>query len=234
MIDNQTYNIRDAIEEGNLSWTFLSEHEYSILENEDIQLRVVVASLLDSGDELIFEALKSTPGAYVHEYPMSRMSFRPLGRPDTPDATFAAETLLELSNCNHSKIHGKSTFSRNYWYEDNVKFHLVDCILKRKANICLHPLYLSGVCLQSPVQILRVNTDVFHGLNFGRLLYDPWTSKSLKIVAVFRDPRGIWYQRKQNPRCNAGCQDPGKICSRLSATLRAAFQFQKFSPDHFM
>ena len=47
-------------------------------------------------------------------------------------------------------------------------------------------------------QILRVSGDIFHGLNFGRLLYDPWFSKNLKILFVLRDPRGKEFSKLEN------------------------------------
>ena len=40
--------------------------------------------------------------------------------------------------------------------------------------------------------------DIFHGLNFGRLLYDPWFSKNLKILFVLRDPRGKEFSKLEN------------------------------------
>ena len=43
-----------------------------------------------------------------------------------------------------------------------------------------------------------MSEDIFHGLNFGRLLYDPWFSKNLKILFVLRDPRGKEFSNLEN------------------------------------
>ena len=70
--------------------------------------------------------------------------------------------------------------------------------------------YLDTVCSYSPIQYLRVNSDIFHSLNFGRLIYDPWSSQSLKVIFVVRDPRGILYERSKNPKCTGNCLSPDR------------------------
>ena len=60
-----------------------------------------------SGDDIIYDIFKSLPGAFIHEFPFTKLHFHPVNRADTPEASFAAEALLDLAACNHKKILGK-------------------------------------------------------------------------------------------------------------------------------
>jgi len=228
-------SIQEALKQGNLSWEYLRKQNHQINEGEAQPLRIIITSVKDSGDDVLFNVFKRIPGAYIHEFPFMKMQYRPMSRPDTPEAAYAAEALLDLSTCNHKKIlESRGNFVRKYWFGVNAKFY-PKCQenIRKKDSLCSNIDYLDSVCSASPIQILRVSGDIFHGLNFGRLLYDPWFSKNLKILFVLRDPRGITFQRTLDSKCNQGCEDPSKICSRQRSSLRAAVQFQEFSPENF-
>ena len=47
------------------------------------------------------------PGIYYHPHPLGKLHFQSNPRPDTLAAAQAAEFLLELSLCQHSKVVGK-------------------------------------------------------------------------------------------------------------------------------
>ncbi len=104
---NYVYDFTDGLKEGRKSWQYLRENDYPFPNHEKIPLRVVVIAMKGSGDEVLFNLLKQIPGAYFQDFPFEKLSYRPMNRPDTTEASFAANALLDLSNCNHSKILGK-------------------------------------------------------------------------------------------------------------------------------
>ena len=75
---------------------------------ESQPLRIIITSIKNSGDEILFDIFKKIPGAYVHEFPFVKMQYRPMNRPDTSEAAFAAEALLDLTTCKHKKLLGKA------------------------------------------------------------------------------------------------------------------------------
>ena len=196
---------------------------------------MVIISLKGSGDEILFDMVGKIPGAFVHPFPFEVLNYRPATRPDTFDAKQLTDALMDLTNCNHGKLLANRTnWSHKYWFDANPDFHSPYCLVKvRKGALCESVKYLDKTCSTSSIQIFRIRLDLYHGLSLGRLLYDPWISESLRIIYLFRDPRGIVFERSQDPNCNSVCRQAARICSRSKTSLKAAFQFQQFSPNNF-
>ena len=94
--------------------------------------------------------------------------------------------------------------------------------------------FLDKVCSACPVQVLRISGDIFHGMNFGRLLYDPWASKHLKILFVVRDPRAVVFETRLSGNDGSHFnKNPSTICSRQRSSLRSIMKFHEFSPINF-
>ena len=129
-------------------------------------------------------------------------------------------------------IEKRSKYLQRYWFDVNALYH-PDCInQKYKQNkFCGNITYLNTVCSYAPIQLLRVNSEIFLCLNFGRLIYDPWSSENLKNLFVVRDPRGIFYDKRNKSKCTDNCLAPEKICSRMRANMRAILQYETFSPE---
>ena len=76
------------------------------MDNDRLPLRIIVTSIHHSGDDIVYDVLKGLPGAFIHEFPLMKLSFHPVVRPDTPEAAYAAEAILDLAACNHKRILG--------------------------------------------------------------------------------------------------------------------------------
>ena len=125
-----------------------------------------------------------------------------------------------------------SNYLEKYWFDaaNNSLFH-PNCTDKKfkKNKFCGNLTYLNTACSYAPIQLLRINSEIFHSLNFGRLIYDPWSSETLKIIFMVRDPRGIVYERIRKSKCSGNSCAPEKICTRMRVNLRAILQYQTFS-----
>ena len=211
------------------------EHKYAIDTRLKIPLRIILGAIPYSGEEILANIFKEIPGLYYQPHPLGKLQFRAIARPDITEATEASEYLLDISLCEHKKLIEKTPlYLQKYWFDagNNALFHPNCANEKYKSTpFCGNLTYLNAICSEAPIQLLRVNTEIFHALNFGRLIYDPWSSASLKIIFMVRDPRALIYERKLNPKCNSNCSDAAKICTRMRSNMRAILQYETFAPS---
>ena len=67
-----------------------------------------------------------------------------------------------------------------------------------------------------------------------KLLSDPDLGTTLKIVVLFRDPRGLMNSRSSFDWCKSQpyCFDPGAVCKDIQADIVAAYKIKERFPGN--
>jgi hypothetical protein len=105
------------------------------------------------------------------------------------------------------------------------------CVHLLKGNTaCFLPELYYKVCPIFPIRVIK--TVRLRVRETEKLLLDSELGKTLKIVVLVRDPRGVMNSRSAMPWCQSkSCYDPLTVCEDLQADVLAAHEFKKKYPS---
>ena len=88
-------------------------------------------------------------------------------------------------------------------------------------------------CPLFPIRIIK--TVIMRVQAAENLLSDPDLGQTLKIVVLFRDPRGLMNSRSKFKWCTKHpyCFDPGTVCKDIQADILAAYKIKERFPGNF-
>lgn len=95
---------------------------------------------------------------------------------------------------------------------------------------CIVPELYRKVCSISQVRLIK--TVRLRVRATEKLLNDPVLGKTVKIVVLVRDPRGVMHSRAEFPSCAFPyCSDVTTVCRDLASDIIATSQIKKTHPD---
>ena len=99
---------------------------------------------------------------------------------------------------------------------------------------CFNAAFMKDVCSRAHVQVIKITRMHMRQVRSFLRTLDQSMIRSLKIVYLVRDPRGIYNSRKNLGWCeNKTCADPQAICGEIAEDLTEFRKLQSEMPDHF-
>ena len=184
---------------------------------------VLVVTRARSGSSFLGELLSQYPGTFYSYEPLITLK----GDKNTTDQI---ELLRQVFHCEPGKDYVEYPRSWNLLLYYNLRFfHSCNNILKNNAA-CYMPEVYHSVCPMFPLRLIKTIRLPFEEAN--TLLIDPEIGKTLKIVFLFRDPRGVFQSLKSKVHwCKAaGSCEISNFCNGVQNDVKAALDLKKQFP----
>ena len=201
---------------------------------------ILLASTFRSGSSFLGELLSRYPGTFYSYEPL--MYTRTMNTSEVNgirNSTFSRKTrdifiqqLLKVFKCNLDIEYIKyisytyhDSLLRNFRLWNTCKTLCPGCndgLVSRECSILS---FYNSTCPKFPIRLIK--TVRFRMEDSEKLLLDPDIGKSLKIILLVRDPRGVMKSRSSQAKswCNfAECSDPDILCKNLQNDVSAAFR----------
>ena len=207
---------------------------------------ILLASTFRSGSSFLGELLSRYPGTFYSYEPL--MYTRTMNTSEVNgyrDSTFSRKTreifiqlLLQVFKCNLDIEYIKyisytyhDALLRNFRLWNTCKTLCPGCndgLVSRECSILS---FYNSTCPKFPIRLIK--TVRFRMEDSEKLLLDPDIGKSLKIILLVRDPRGVMKSRSSQAKswCNfAECRDPDILCRNMKNDVSAAFRLRARYP----
>lgn len=112
--------------------------------------------------------------------------------------------------------------------------HLLWSSCKQHPVSCFNAAFIKRKCQEAQLHVVK--STRLHMTQVRKFLntLSERTRKSLKVVLLVRDPRGIYNSRKQLIWChNNSCSDPKTICSEMESDVSEFKSLKAEMPDQF-
>ena len=203
--------------------------------NPNKALHILVATSWRSGSTFLGDLLSRYPGAFYSFEPIHYIDHKSGFVQDiTEKETESVNLVSQIFKCQPDSgyfIHAK----RNpFLFSHNFRFWSMCKSLLEAASACFMPELYRSTCPIFPIRLtktvrLRVGAT-------EKLLNDPVLGKTLKIVVLVRDPRGVMNSRAgmdvlewcKEPRCS----DPTTVCRDLQSDILNAYKIKKDYPGN--
>jgi len=196
---------------------------------------ILIATTWRSGSTFLGDLLNRYPGTFY--------SFEPLHYIDHKQGTLkdiTSEMQLEfvklvaqVFKCKPESgyfIHANKPENR-FLFRHNFRLWNVCENLLMAGSACFMPELYLKTCPIFPIRVIK--TVRLRVQETEKLLLDPQLGKTLKIVVLVRDPRGVMNSRSSMDWCKLRtCSDPLTVCKDLQSDVLAAFELKKKYPDH--
>ena len=207
---------------------------------------VLLASTFRSGSSFLGELLSRYPGTFYSYEPL--MYTRTMNTSEVNgyrDSTFSRKTreifiqlLLQVFKCNLDIEYIKyisytyhDSLLRNFRIWNTCKTICPGCNDGLVSRECSIVSFYNSTCPKFPIRLIK--TVRFRMEDSEKLLLDPDIGKSLKIILLVRDPRGVMKSRSSQAKswCNfAECRDPDILCRNMKNDVSAAFRLRARYP----
>ena len=204
---------------------------------------VLLASTYRSGSSVLGELLSQYPGTFYTCEPLMKIDYDLNLKSDTKKI-YSEQTrqtfiklLLDIFKCHPEKKHfkyGTTGFSNHFKFNFRLwnvcQVLCPGCSIKKASKKCsLSKLYYS-TCPMFPIRLIK--TVRLRVQETEKLLLHHDIGKSLKIVFLVRDPRGMMKSRLFQSWCNFPlCYDPSLFCKDLLNNILAAYQLKEKYPS---
>ena len=180
-------------------------------------------------------------GDLMNRYPGTFYSFEPLHYIDHKHGIFTEITkemqtefidlVSQVFKCKPESgyfIHANKPENRFLFRHNFRLWNVCENLLMAGAACFMPELYLS-TCPIFPIRVIK--TVRLRVEETEKLILDPELGKTLKIVVLVRDPRGVMNSRSSMDWCKLRtCNDPTTVCKHLQSDVLAALQLKKKYP----
>ena len=135
---------------------------------------------------------------------------------------------LSSKNIILGEIENKQNFHR---LRKNFRmWNVCQSMPKTQNDVCLMPDFYSKNCPLFPIQLIKV--AMLRVQTALKILHDPVLGKTMKLVILFRDPRGMMNSRKNLSWCKTHpfCYEPKVFCRDMHNDVLAAYNAKKEFP----
>lgn len=203
------------------------EH-YPVVPTDKVR-RVIVVTYFRAGSTFIGDLLSATPATFYHFEPLHMFSKD--ARLDGSAATNASGLIGHLLRCDFQRVQHYVRWAneRRFLFKRN---HFLWALCGGQWQVCFKPEFVSKVCARAPAQVMKV-TRLHMSQVRDWLLSNPDIAKSVKILHLVRDPRGILASRRVLDWCNVSksCAHQDTLCSELRADLDTFEELQRTFPN---
>lgn len=203
------------------------EH-YPVVPTDKVR-RVIVVTYFRAGSTFIGDLLSATPATFYHFEPLHMFSKD--ARLDGSAAANASGLIGHLLRCDFQRVQHYVRWAneRRFLFKRN---HFLWALCGGQWQVCFKPEFVSKVCARAPAQVMKV-TRLHMSQVRDWLHSNPDIAKSVKILHLVRDPRGILASRRVLDWCNVSksCAHQDTLCSELRADLDTFEELQRTFPN---
>lgn len=175
--------------------------------------RILLVAYFRSGSSFLGAALSQNPLTFYHFEPLSVLHNDHTKPPQITSLSY--KTIQNIFRCDFEHVpeyikQAKSFghhFARNRVLWSRCRGHI---------NVCFRPEIISTVCNMSRMQLMKVTLLRLRDVRELIRNYDD-LGRSIKIIHLVRDPRGIWASRLRETWCTyeMGCKDIQTLCQEM-------------------
>ena len=175
---------------------------------------ILIVTRSRSGSSFLGDLLSRYPGTFYTYEPLSILDN------SVPYANFhkislnrkqKIDLIKNVFKCTPSKEYIRFTKSWNYGFDKNFRFKTAcENVLERK-EACFHPQVYNTACSLFPIRLVKTIRLPFEDAE--SFLLDPEIGQTLKIIYLFRDPRGRIQSLKY---ITEWCKDKDNLCNITS------------------
>ena len=198
---------------------------------------ILIATTWRSGSTFLGDLLNRYPGTFY--------SFEPLHYIDHKHGVLTdinqemqsefSDLVSQVFKCKPESgyfIHANKPENR-FLFRHNFRLWNVCENLLMSGSACFMPELYLKTCPIFPIRVIK--TVRMRVKETEQLLLDSALGKTLKIVVLVRDPRGVMNSRSSMDWCIPGfCHDPATVCKHLQADILAAFELKKKYPGQLV
>lgn len=193
----------------------------------NIARHVLIVTSFRSGSTFLGDLLNRYPGTFY--------TFEPLRYSQPREQSRAVEFVSQVFKCNpEHEYFVQAKNERSFTYKDfRHNFRLWNVCQQLSINVteCFVPELYYKACPIFPIRLIK--TVRMRVRETEKLLNDSNLEKTLKIVVLVRDPRGVINSRQAMPWCDQSCRDPLILCKNLQDDVLAAHELEKKYPGWF-
>ena len=174
-------------------------------------------------------------GNLLNRYPGTFYSFEPLHRAGKRGISATSDKInfiKNILNCSPNEEYFKHAKEWKYSLSRNIRYWKSCSALIGRHFACYLPKFYYSTCPIFPIRLIK--TIRLSYKETEELLSDPEISQSLKIIFLFRDPRGVQQSMKRicdNPgwKFNS-CNDIQNLCETLNDDTQGALDIKQKYP----
>ncbi|XP_037498543.1 carbohydrate sulfotransferase 1-like [Rhipicephalus sanguineus] len=191
--------------------------------------RVLVVTYFRAGSTFVGDLLSATPATFYHFEPLHMFSND--ARLNGSAASNASGLIGHLLRCNFQRVqhYVRWAYERKFLFKRN---HFLWALCGGQYPVCFKPDFVSKVCARAPAQVMKV-TRLHMSQVRDWLQSNPDLAKTMKVLHLVRDPRGILASRRLLEWCNESksCAHQDTLCSELRADLDTFEDLQRMFPN---
>ena len=199
------------------------------------QLNVLIISSWRSGSTLFTRMLASYPLVFLHNEPLDDTSTESLT--DSAVEEFTTNVTDSLLQCQYHQLevsYLKKMFAARGYLSKGSKIPEQCKGSIKKSNPCLDTEYLSKLCAQYPIQMIK-----FLRISLAQVAHYLEKYANFKVIWLYRDPRAVWNSRLNNKLvnfwCLAGmCGNLTRLCQSYDINSEMSDTLSAGHPNNFM
>ena len=200
--------------------------------NPSKALHILVATSWRSGSTFLGDLLSRYPGAFYSFEPIHYIDHKHGFLQDiTEKETESLNLVSQIFKCQPDSgyfIHANKPENR-FLFRHNFRLWNICEHLLMAGAACFMPELYRSTCPMFPIRVIK--TVRLRVQATKKLLNDPVVGKTLKIVVLVRDPRGVMNSRAGMDWCKLPhCIDPATVCRDLQSDILAAYKIKKDHP----
>ena len=181
-------------------------------------LPILIATTWRSGSTFLGDLINSYPGTFYFPEPLHYET-------KTDELTF----FKNLLNCKLEEEHVKHMSKFSTLMSDNWRWNNICNKVLKGTAACYKTFLFQSACELHPLRLIK--TVRFPMSEVEGILADP-TLPKFKVIALFRDPRGIMNSRSNLKWCGdlEHCGDTKTVCELFNSNMDATFRLAEKFP----
>ena len=194
---------------------------------------ILIATTWRSGSTFLGDLLNRYPGTFYSFEPLHYIdhkhgALRDITSQMQPEFVDLVTQVFKCKPESGYFVHANKPENR-FLFRHNFRVWNVCENLLMAGSACFMPELYLKTCPIFPIRVIK--TVRLRVQETEKLLLDPQLGKTLKVVVLVRDPRGVMNSRSSMDWCKLQtCSDPFTVCKDLQSDVLAAFQLKKKYP----
>lgn len=210
----------------------------SLTANDKKRINILLVTRDSSGSTFVGEMIQSWKYETFYTYePLIAINWHHYMGPLNSDQV-AFDLLNHIFHCNLPKNEMTERMYRMLYEHSFVNYNkfLAKDLDKRHLELNMYDdnvfWVTNKVCRESVVNLVKITRLRMYEVGKFMDQLDPITRNNLKVIFLYRDPRGVYSSRKRVGFCQYKCRDAKEICKDAELNLKDYQMVKKKYPKH--